>query len=78
MNSKYKTIRYKQKKSAAVDDLVSIEEPLEMIVRYRKNNKWMDNSISITMRSSQLSAIIGVSSTALLSVIAGSTIFIFD
>ena len=51
MNSKYKTIRYKQKKSAAVDDLVSIEEPLEMIVRYRKNNKWMDNSISITMRT---------------------------
>jgi len=51
MNSKYQTIRYKQKKSAAVDDLVSIEEPLEMIVRYRKNNKWMDNSISITMRT---------------------------
>ena len=51
MNSKYQTIRYKQKKSATVDDLVSIEEPLEMIVRYRKNNKWMDNSISITMRT---------------------------
>jgi FdhD protein len=51
MNSKYKTIRYKKNKPSAVDDLVSIEEPLEMIVRYQKKNKWLKDSISITMRT---------------------------
>ena len=51
MNSKYKTIKYKKEKQSTLEDLVSIEEPLEMIVRYKKNNKWVDNSISITMRT---------------------------
>jgi len=51
MNSKYKTIKYKKEKQSTLEDLVSIEEPLEMIVRYKKNNKWIDNSISITMRT---------------------------
>ena len=51
MNSKYKTIKYKKEKHSTLEDLVSIEEPLEMIVRYKKNNKWIDNSISITMRT---------------------------
>jgi len=51
MNSKYKTIKFKSKKFKKVQDLVSIEEPLEMIVRYKKNNEWIDNSISITMRT---------------------------
>ena len=51
MNSKYKTIKYKQNKPSDIEDLVSIEEPLEMVVRYKKENKWIDNSISITMRT---------------------------
>ena len=51
MNSKYKTIKYKQNKASDIEDLVSIEEPLEMVVRYKKENKWIDNSISITMRT---------------------------
>ena len=51
MNSKYKTIKYKQNKALDIEDLVSIEEPLEMIVRYKKNNKWIKDSISITMRT---------------------------
>tara|TARA_B100000029_G_scaffold483186_1_gene534131 strand:+ start:494 stop:1330 length:837 start_codon:yes stop_codon:yes gene_type:complete len=51
MNSKYKTIKYKKGKLSNLEDLVSIEEPLEMIVRYKKNNEWVDNSISITMRT---------------------------
>jgi len=51
MNSKYKTIKYKKGKQSNLDDLVSIEEPLEMIVRYKKDNEWIDNSISITMRT---------------------------
>ena len=51
MNSKYKTIKYKKNKPTNVEDFVSIEEPLEMVVRYQKENKWLDNSISITMRT---------------------------
>ena len=51
MNSKYKTLKYKKNKILNVQDLVSIEEPLEMVVRYKSANKWVDNSISITMRT---------------------------
>ena len=51
MNSKYKTIKYKKDKQSTLEDLISIEEPLEMIVRYKKNNEWVDISISITMRT---------------------------
>jgi len=51
MNSKYQTIKYKGNKPFAVDDLVSIEEPLEMIVRYKQKKKWFSDSISITMRT---------------------------
>ena len=51
MNSKYKTIKYKQNKASDIEDLVSVEEPLEMIVRYKKKNKWIKDSISITMRT---------------------------
>ena len=51
MNSKYQTIKYKGNKSSAVNDLVSIEEPLEMTVRYKKNKEWVNDSISITMRT---------------------------
>ena len=51
MNSKYKTVKYKKGNQANLEDLVSIEEPLEMIVRYKKDNKWIDDSISITMRT---------------------------
>ena len=50
MNSKYKTIKYKQSKPSNIEDFVSIEEPLEMVVRYKKEKKWIDNSISITMK----------------------------
>ena len=51
MNSKYQTIKYKGNKPSTVDDVVSIEEPLEMTVRYQKNKEWLSNSISITMRT---------------------------
>lgn len=51
MTSKYRTIKYKQNKLSNADDLISIEEPLEMIVRYKENNEWKEDSISITMRT---------------------------
>ena len=51
MNTKYKTVKYKKNKSSNIEDLISIEEPLEMVVRYKKESEWVDNSISITMRT---------------------------
>ena len=42
MNSKYKTIKYKKNKPSNIEDLVSIEEPLEMVVRYKENNKLIE------------------------------------
>ena len=41
MNSKYKTVKYKtikfkKNRSSDIEDLVSIEAPLEMVVRYKK------------------------------------------
>ena len=51
MNSKYQIIKYKGSKPSTMDDLVSIEEPLEMTIRYKKNKKWVSDSISITMRT---------------------------
>ena len=51
MNSKYKTVKYKKNIPSNIEDLVSIEEPLEMVVRYKKGKEWVDNSISITMRT---------------------------
>ena len=51
MNSKYKTIKYKKNRPSNIEDLVSIEEPLEMVVRYKNKGEWIDNSISITMRT---------------------------
>ena len=51
MNSKYKTFKYKKNKLTNINDLVSNEEPLEMVVRFKKKNEWIDNSNSITMRT---------------------------
>jgi len=51
MNSKYQTVKYKQNQTSTINELVSIEEPLEMIICYKKNNDWINNSISITMRT---------------------------
>jgi FdhD protein len=51
MNSKYQIVKYKKNKLTTVGDLVSIEEPLEMTVRYKKNKEWLNDSISITMRT---------------------------
>ena len=40
MNSKYKTVKYKKNVPSNIEDLVSIEEPLEMVVRYKKENEF--------------------------------------
>ena len=51
MNSKYKVIKFKKNKFEKIDDLVSIEEPLEISIKYKNQNEWMTSSLSITMRT---------------------------
>ena len=51
MNSKYKVLKYSSNNFEDVDDLVSIEEPLEISLKYKENNKWIEQTLSITMRT---------------------------
>ncbi len=51
MDIKYNVSKFKNSKIQEVKDSVSIEEPLEMSLKYKKNNKWEIQNISITMRT---------------------------
>ena len=51
MNSKYKVIKFNNNKFEKIDDLISIEEPLEISLKYQYQNKWVTSSLSITMRT---------------------------
>ena len=51
MNSKYKVLKYSSNNFEDVEDLVSIEEPLEISLKYKGKNKWIEQTLSITMRT---------------------------
>jgi len=51
MNSKYKVSKFKSDKIENVDDLISIEEPLEISIKYRDTDKWVSQILTITMRT---------------------------
>jgi len=51
MNSKYKVSKFKSNKIENIDDLISIEEPLEISIRYKDQDKWVNQILSITMRT---------------------------
>ena len=51
MNSKYKVLKFISNKFDNVEDLVSIEEPLEISLKFKENNKWIKKNLSITMRT---------------------------
>ena len=51
MNSKYKVLKFKKNEFENIDDLISIEEPLEITLRYENQNKWLTNSLTVTMRT---------------------------
>ena len=51
MNSKYKVLKYSSNKFENIDDLISIEEPLEISLKYKESDKWINQSLSITMRT---------------------------
>jgi FdhD protein len=51
MNSKYKVIKFKENKFEKIEDLISVEEPLEISLKYYDKDKWVISSLSITMRT---------------------------
>ena len=51
MNSKYKVLKYSSNNFKDVEDLVSIEEPLEISLKYKEEDKWIEQTLSITMRT---------------------------
>ena len=51
MNSNYKVIKFRSDNSKEVNDQISIEEPLEIILKYKDKENWIENTISITMRT---------------------------
>ena len=51
MDIKYNVSKYKNSKVQEVKDSISIEEPLEMRLRFKKKDKWEIQNISITMRT---------------------------
>ena len=51
MNSKYKVIKFNKNRFEKIDDLISIEEPLEISIKHKNQNKWVTNILSITMRT---------------------------
>jgi len=51
MNSKYKVIKYSSNNFKDVEDLVSIEEPLEISLKYKEKDNWVEKTLSITMRT---------------------------
>ena len=51
MDIKYNVSKLKNSKLEEIKDSVSVEEPLEMHLKYKKNNKWEVENISITMRT---------------------------
>ena len=52
MSSKFTVFKYKSNKLNDFEDHISIEEPLEIILKYKdKNDSWIEKTISITMRT---------------------------
>jgi FdhD protein len=51
MSSKYKVLKFSSKKFEYIEDLVSVEEPLEISLKFKKQDKWITQNLSITMRT---------------------------
>ena len=51
MNSKYKVLKFSSEIFRDTEDLISVEEPLEISLKYKSENKWNKQNLSITMRT---------------------------
>ncbi len=51
MNSEYKVLKFKSENLDNFNDHISIEEPVEIIIRYKDKEIWVEKTISVTMRT---------------------------
>jgi len=51
MDIKYDVTKFNENKKEEIKDAVSVEEPLEMNLRFKNNSKWHTENLSITMRT---------------------------
>jgi FdhD protein len=51
MNSRYNVLKYNSGKFEKIEDLISIEEPLEISLKFKEKNDWVTKILSITMRT---------------------------
>ena len=51
MDIKYNVTKHKDGKSEEIKDFISIEEPLEMVLKYNLDKIWQTENLSITMRT---------------------------
>jgi len=51
MEIKYNVKKFKNNKTDKIKDHVSVEEPLEMNLKFKKNGNWKTENLSITMRT---------------------------
>ena len=51
MNSTYKVHKFKLNEIKEVDDSISIEEPLEISIKYKDHDNLVTQILSITMRT---------------------------
>ena len=51
MDIKYNVTKLKENKTEEVKDHVSVEEPIEMNLRFKQNSNWHTENLSITMRT---------------------------
>ena len=51
MNSEYKVFKFKSENLDNFNDQISIEEPVEIIIKYKDKEIWVEKTISVTMRT---------------------------
>ena len=51
MNSNYKVTKFRRNQFENTEDQISIEEPLEISLKYKEKENWITKSLSITMRT---------------------------
>ncbi len=51
MDIKYNVVKLKESSTEEIKDSVSVEEPLEMNLKYKVDGKWETDQLSITMRT---------------------------
>ena len=51
MNSEYKVFKFKSNNLDNFNDQISIEEPVEIIIKYKDKEIWVEKTISVTMRT---------------------------